>query len=48
MRTPWNTRDLHFRDADGYVVVFTAVDMSADMDSDFARRMRASLRTAQE
>ena len=48
MRTPWNSRDLHFRDADGYVVVFTAVDMNADMDSDFARRMRASLRTAEE
>ena len=43
IRTPWNTRDLHFRDADGYVVVFTAVDMNADMDSAFAERVRGSL-----
>ncbi len=47
MRTPWNTRDLHFRDADGYVVIFTAVDMHADMDSEFARHVRASVRPAE-
>ena len=48
MRTPWNTRDLHFRDADGYVVVFTAVDMNADMDSEFAERVRGSLQLSDE
>ncbi len=45
-RTPWNTRDLHFRDADGYVVVLTAPDMNADMDSDFAKQVRGSLRAS--
>ena len=45
MRTPWNARDLHFRDADGHLVVFTAPDLNADMDSEFARRVRASVRT---
>ena len=48
MRTPWNARDLHFRDADGHLVVFTAPDLNADMDSEFARRVRASVRTAEE
>ena len=42
-RTLWNTRDLHFRDADGHLVVFTAPDMHADMDSEFARRVRDSV-----
>ncbi|MCY3912542.1 MAG: VOC family protein [Chloroflexi bacterium] len=45
MRTPWNTRDLHFRDADGHLVVFTQPDPDADMDSEFARRVRDSVQT---
>ena len=47
-RTPWNTRDLHFRDADGHLVVFTQPVLDADMDSEFARRVRDSLQTADE
>lgn len=47
-RTPWNTHDLHFRDADGHLVVFTQPDLNADMDSDFARRVRDSVRTIDE
>ncbi|MCY4114798.1 MAG: VOC family protein [Chloroflexi bacterium] len=47
-RTPWNTRDLHFRDADGHLVVFTAPDLNADMDSEFARRVSDSVQTAEE
>ncbi len=44
-RTPWNTRDLHFRDADGHLVVFTQPDLDANMDSEFARRVRDSVQT---
>jgi hypothetical protein len=44
-RTPWNSIDLHFRDADGHLVVFTQPDMNADMDSEFARRVRDSVQT---
>jgi len=47
-RMPWNTRDLHFRDADGHLVVFTQPDLSADMDSEFARRVRDSVQAAEE
>jgi len=44
-RTPWNTRDLQFRDADGHLVVFTQPDLDADMDAEFARRVRDSVQT---
>ena len=44
-RTPWNTRDLHFRDADGHLVVFTQPVLDADMDSEFARLVRDSVQT---
>ena len=47
-RTPWNTRDLHLRDADGHLVVFTQPDLNADMDSEFARRVRDSVQTAED
>ena len=47
-RTPWNTRDLLFRDADGHWVVFTQPDLNADMDSEFARRVRDSVQAAEE
>ena len=47
-RTPWNTCDLHCRDADGHLVVFTQPDLNADMDSEFARRVRDSVQAAEE
>ena len=47
-RTPWNTRDLHFCDADGHLVVFTQPAMDADMDSEFARCVRDSVRQAED
>ncbi|MDE2991679.1 MAG: VOC family protein [Chloroflexota bacterium] len=43
--TPWNTRDLHFQDADGHLVVFTQPDLNVDMDSEFAQRVRDSVQT---
>ena len=47
-RTPWNTCDLHCRDADGHLVVFTQPDLNADMDSEFARRVRDSVQAAEK
>ena len=45
VHTPWNTRDLQFQDADDHLVVFTQPVLNADMDSEFARRVRDSVQT---